>query len=948
VPFSNGSAAAFDRLARLAASAIGARAGAIALGDRDSLTISGVHVPNWTPPGHVEPSPECRLVVDTGETIAVEDGWRHEDVPAELGLVSYLGVPVRSADGAVGGTVCVMDAARTWSEHDVSLLSDVAASVAVELDLHAAAEIARREQRVVAAVLDVATDCLIRVDGAGIVVAWSPSAERTFGYAAQECLGHSLTDLLSPIDRLDAYTTGLAGMLAAAHTERRRVEVVAVHRHGRHMPVELTIVPAGNELYLAGVRDLTELRAAEERVADAERRFRALVENIAAVTYSWSYEGDGLIHYMSPQIEEMTGLSPEHFLGDVAGWLGVIHAEDRERVARQLEEDADAERPFECEYRIVATDGTVRWIWDRETIVRDEDGRAVYGQGVMMDVTPARETQEALETTQRRLATVIASAPMILSSIDPDGIIRFTEGRGLETLGVEPAELIGRSAFEFVSGSAEEAMRRALGGEEASAAFASENGVALDISLRPIFGADGEVASVVSVALDVTSRRQDEARLRHLAHHDLLTGAPNRAYLEQEIAEREAQADTVAVLVVDVDAFKNVNDSLGHAAGDQVLRELGQRLGAVAQRHGAFLSRPGADEFALLLDGDDADLLREDTEALAAAALIAVREPIAVADSEFVVSATSGAAIGASDAAELLRHADVALGLAKQGGSPLAWYAGEDEDARERLTLTARIRHALANGEMMLHYQPIHDLETGSTSGLEALIRWNDPLRGLVPPDQFIPAAEASGLIEDIGLWVVDEVCRQWRLWADEGITPAIGLNVAPRELRREGYARDVAEAARRHGANPAKLVLEITERAAMREPERTDKMVHDLKALGVRVAIDDFGADHSSLARLRAMQVDILKIDRSFLAGVPEERAAASIVTAILSLARALGMHAVAEGVETAEQLRFLGENGCRRAQGYHVARPMPADQATEFLRADAARRATTLRQAA
>ena len=948
MPFPNGSAAAFDRLARLAASAIGARAGAIALHDRDSLAIRGVHVPDWTPPGDVEPSPECRLVTNTGATIAVEDGWRHQDVPAELGLDSYLGVPVRRADGTLGGTVCVMDGARTWSEHDVSLLRDVAASVAVELDLHAAAETARREQRVAAAVLDVATDCLIRVDGAGAVVAWSPSAERTFGYTAQECLGHSLTDLLSPLDRLDAYTTGLAEMLAGAHTERRRVEVVAVHRDGHHMPVELTIVPAGPNLFLAGVRDLTELRAAEERIEDAERRFRTLVENIAAVTYIWTYEGNGHIHYMSPQIEEMTGLPVEHFLGDVAGWLGVIHADDRERVAQQLVEDAEAERPFECEYRIVARDGTVRWIWDRETIVRDDDGRPAYGQGVMMDITSTREAQEALETTQRRLATVIAAAPMILSSIDPDGVIRFTEGRGLETLNVDPADIIGRSAFDFMSGAAEEAMHRALAGEEASASFMAENGVALDISLRPVIGADGEVTSVVSVALDVTSRRQNEARLHHLAHHDLLTGAPNRAYLEREIAEREAQDDTVAVLVVDVDAFKNVNDSLGHAAGDQVLRELGQRLSSVAQRHGAFLARPGADEFALLLGDEDADRLRDDTETLAAAALIAVREPIAVADSEFVVSATSGAAIGTSDPAELLRHADVALGLAKGTGSPLAWYTGEDEDARERLTLTARIRHALANGEMMLHYQPIHDLETGSTSGVEALIRWNDPERGLVPPDQFIPAAEASGLIEDIGLWVVDEVCRQSRLWADEGLTPAIGLNVAPRELRREGYAQDVAEAARRHGADPTKLVLEITERAAMREPERTDKMVHDLKALGLRVAIDDFGADHSSLARLRAMQVDILKIDRSFLTGVPEERAAASIVTAILSLARALGMHAVAEGVETAEQLRFLGESGCRRAQGYHVARPMPAQQATEFLREQAARWAMTLRRAA
>jgi EAL domain-containing protein (putative c-di-GMP-specific phosphodiesterase class I) len=206
-----------------------------------------------------------------------------------------------------------------------------------------------------------------------------------------------------------------------------------------------------------------------------------------------------------------------------------------------------------------------------------------------------------------------------------------------------------------------------------------------------------------------------------------------------------------------------------------------------------------------------------------------------------------------------------------------------------------------------------------------------------VPPDDFIPAAEASGVIDDIGRFVVEEVCRQSRAWSDEGLDLAVGFNVAPRELRREDFAEVLGRTARRHGVDPGTLVVEITERAAMREPERTDEVLREIKALGVRVAIDDFGADHSSLARLRALNVDILKIDRSFLAGVPEERPAASIVTSILSLARGLGMEAIAEGVETAEQLAFLAASGCRRAQGYHIARPMPAEQMTEYLRAHA-----------
>jgi EAL domain-containing protein (putative c-di-GMP-specific phosphodiesterase class I) len=217
---------------------------------------------------------------------------------------------------------------------------------------------------------------------------------------------------------------------------------------------------------------------------------------------------------------------------------------------------------------------------------------------------------------------------------------------------------------------------------------------------------------------------------------------------------------------------------------------------------------------------------------------------------------------------------------------------------------------------------------------MEALIRWNDPQRGMVSPDDFIPAAEASGLIDDIGRWVVDQVCGQWRTWADEGLRPTIAFNVAPRELRRPDFARGLAAAIARHDVDPGHLVVEITERAAMREPARTDAVLRELQDIGVRVAIDDFGADHSSLARLRALKVDILKIDRDFLRGVPEEGDAAAIVTAVLSLAGALGMTAVAEGVETAEQLGFLRTYGCDRVQGYHVARPMAVGLATTLLR--------------
>jgi diguanylate cyclase (GGDEF)-like protein/PAS domain S-box-containing protein len=905
--------AAFDRLSRLAASAVGARAGAVTLLDSTGHAVAGRH----GLPEHVTPGPECHRVVASGAPLATGEG--------------YLGVPVTAADGTILGTVCVFADGHAWSAAHEDLLRDVAASVLAELELREAADTAMREQRIGAAVLDVATDCLIRLDANGHIASWSPSAERTFGYTAEEAVGRSLTGLLAPAKLEEQYTTGLHERLAGDLDGRQRVEVVAEHRDGHRMPVELTLVPAGSAGHVAGVRDLTELRRAQQRAEVAERRFRALVEHVPAITYSCDYDDAGLLNYMSPQVEQLTGLPADAFLGDPDKFLAFVHPDDRERVARQVDEDFAAERPFESEYRILACDGTVRWVWDRETIVRDHRGRAVYGQGVIVDLTPMRETQEALEVARRQLASIIEVAPMILTAIDADGIVTYVDGRGLETAGVRREDLIGRHASTMITTEeGHDAIRRALAGETTSACIGSSE-VSFDVTWQPVLDDAGVVRGVVAVGIDVTARRRNELHLRHLARHDPLTGAPNRHHLEQEIADSVGE---LAVVVVDIDGFKTVNDSLGHQAGDDVLRELVRRLSAVASEHGAFLARLGADEFALLIRENAQRRLRDDAESLVHAALAEIREPIEIAGSEFVVSAATGVAIGAPDAAEMLRHADVALGEAKRHGQTLAWYAGECGDARGRLTLTARIRSALANDEFSLHYQPVLDLQDDHVSGVEALIRWNDPERGLVSPDEFIPAAEASGLIDDIGRWVIDEVCRQWRLWADEGMFPAVGFNVAPRELRREDFASSLIETAERHGTDVRKLVVEITERAAMREPERTDIVLRELKRAGVRVAIDDFGADHSSLARLRDLHVDVLKIDRSFLAGVPEQRDAAAIVTAILSLASALGMEAVAEGVETAEQLDFLDAKACRRVQGYHIARPMPAAEVTEFLR--------------
>jgi diguanylate cyclase (GGDEF)-like protein len=391
----------------------------------------------------------------------------------------------------------------------------------------------------------------------------------------------------------------------------------------------------------------------------------------------------------------------------------------------------------------------------------------------------------------------------------------------------------------------------------------------------------------------------------------------------------------VALLYVDLDGFKLVNDSFGHAVGDEVLQAVGRRMER-ALRATDVLARHGGDEFLVLLGDLDGEP-RAAAEAVALKLVAALREPFAISGLEFQIDATVGISLFPDDADSadaLLRHADAAM-YAGKGRGPVTVYAASSADPRGRLTMTRRLRHALAQGELELHYQPVVALADGAPVGAEALLRWRDPQRGLVAPLEFLPVAEETGLIEPIGEWVVGALCRQARAWLDEGIEPQLSFNVSPRQLRPERFAAMLASCLRGYRLEPGRFTAEITESAMMREPARVERTLGELRELGIRVAIDDFGAGYSSLGRLQEMPVDILKIDRSFLRQLPASRSAAAVVGTIVQLAAALGMETVAEGVETEEQRALLIELGCRLSQGYLFGRPVPAPELTALFAA-------------
>ena len=565
------------------------------------------------------------------------------------------------------------------------------------------------------------------------------------------------------------------------------------------------------------------------------------------------------------------------------------------------------------------------------------------------DVTATIATQRTLQEERDRAQRYLEVASTLVVVLDARGRVELINRQGCELLGFEEQELLGRDWFDAVVPAADRldarrAFARLVSGVEpprdSLETFVRTNGgddrkiAWRNSALR---NEDGEIVAVLRSGEDVTERRRAEAQVAYLAYHDALTGLPNRTQLEEQLRTDLARArrsgEALALLYFDLDNFKLVNDSLGHAAGDEVLRETARRLSELV-RGGDVLARQGGDEFLLLMHCPGTETAAAAAQLAAERIAAALERPFEVSDAEFHIGASIGVALcpeHAEDAESLLKCADAAMYQAKRRGSgSIAVYEEQGTDARARLSLTARLRRAITAGELRLFYQPICALGDDGLTGYEALVRWEDPAEGLVPPGAFIPIAEETGLIDAIGDWVVDELCRQATEWAAIGHRPRLSFNLSPRQLRRTDLVSSIAARIAATGLRPQQFCAELTETAVMSDAHRHRSLLDELHEAGLTIAIDDFGAGHSSLARLRDLPVQVLKVARAFLDKVPDDRGSASIVAAILALAEALDMTTIVEGIETAEQLAFLREHRCPFGQGYLLGRPVPADQLT------------------
>ncbi len=681
---------------------------------------------------------------------------------------------------------------------------------------------------------------------------------------------------------------------------------------------------------------------AREALRESEEQLRLALEAGDMGIFDWNVE-TGIVTW-SPEHARLFGLTLDQFDGTYAGFARCVHPDDLAGVEHAIEEARRAHTMYQHKLRVIWPDGTVRWIHGKGRFVYDGKGHARRMTGVVMDITEAMQNLHNLQEKQARLSAIFNSSPQCIKLLDRYGIVREMNPAGLALLGASDIEtVVGKPLAGFVAPDyRDQAQAFYEGVLRGQASWSEFEVVRSDGELRRVEShavplvcpADGETLAL-SVTLDVTDRKHAEERLNFLAHHDALTGLPNRIVfadrLSQAMVEAHRHHRLIGVVFLDLDRFKNINDTLGHDVGDAVIQATARRL-TQALRPGDTVARLGGDEFAILLaDMDKA----EDAPLVVQRVLNAFQIPFEINGRELFVSASLGVTLHPSDdatadAEALLRNADTALFRAKENGrATCQFYTAEmTQRAHEDMAIEGALRHAIERGELALHYQPIVDLRNGRIRAVEALLRWQNPDFGPVSPARFIPIAEESGLIVPIGEWVLRTACAQMRTWRNAGHTSLhVAVNVSSRQFREPALAERILQILADTGLEGHCLEIELTESLLLTNPETTVKLMQQLDSNGVRFAIDDFGTGYSSLSYLKRFPIDVLKIDQSFVRDITSDSDDAAIVRAIITMAHSLGIETVAEGVELHEQLAFLAANGSDAMQGYYFSKPQPAE---------------------
>ncbi|MBB5574324.1 MULTISPECIES: putative bifunctional diguanylate cyclase/phosphodiesterase [Rhizobium] len=701
-------------------------------------------------------------------------------------------------------------------------------------------------------------------------------------------------------------------------------------------------VPADAEEPVAHAHLADELpQSSEPSLAERYDWLEAMINHVPDYIYAKDLEGRFLFANRAivlnnglERIEDMVGLTESDIHPSAAADAIAV-------IERRVMETGEPDLGFE--ERRLRGEG---WLMMSRVPLRDKTGKVIGVVGASRDIS-ARKRGEALMKAQAQLLKAVAKgvrldpflsdvADLLEEVIPGTATVILLHDEGAQELHIAAASPSARTASVLPADILDNpASWRRLA---ISSGDGGQHGVlALRISCHEasLWEFLTGVAQTVGIAID---RHYDAERITFLAEHDALTGLPNRTLLDRKLDDMLRRANKtsrkVAVVFLDIDNFKLVNDSLGHAAGDELLKIVANRISAEIG-HGNMISRIGGDEFILALEQTE-----EDFVSWLARIREAVARPLTLAGMNLQLTCSIGMAcfdMHGKTATELFANADMAMYRAKENGrnSIEVFDPAMAESARQKLGRSEELRRAVERDEFVLHFQPQKDMISGEIIGVEALVRWNHPTDGLVFPGDFIPLAEESGLIVPIGEAVLRKACSQAKKWQEQGLPPVkIGVNMSARQFQEHGMTRQVAAALAESGLEPQWLEIEVTESLLMRDVQGAIMKMHELNALGVSLAIDDFGTGYSSLSTLKRFPLSRLKIDRSFIADIPDDADDMAITSAIVSLARSLELDVIAEGVETEEQARFLSRAGCHAIQGYLFSRPIPAEEVTRIMR--------------
>ena len=705
-------------------------------------------------------------------------------------------------------------------------------------------------------------------------------------------------------------------------------------------------------------RQAEKLELQMDAVREAEQRFRMLIEGVAEYAI-FMLDPDGKIASWNAGAQRLKGYTAEEILGRHFSCFYPPEdvADGRAEMDLRM---AEVEGRFEDEGWRVRKDGSRYWSSVVISALRDEQGQLLGFSKVCRDRSDRREMEQKLEQANRAYQAILDCTPFAIITTDAEGAIRQVNPAAVRMFCRSEEEMVGGMRFatlfepeDLAERAAElsaEAGTRVAPGFEVFACKARQ-GLTDEREWNLMLGDGSSLAAQVSVtalrdegtdaingflaiAYDITERKRRDEYTRHIAHHDAVTGLPNRVLLQDRLLlamqHSRVHGNRVGVLMIDLDHFKRINDSLGHHVGDAMLAKISERLGSCV-RKGDTVARMGGDEFVVLLPNLAS---AEGIERIAAAIVERVSAPMTVGIHELHVTPSVGVSVFPDDGQDvhtLLRHADMAMYQAKASGRRCfrIFSSAMERAAAEKLELEASMRRALDREQFHLHYQPQVSLATGRVVGMEALLRWNDLVRGAMPPSRFIPVAEETGLIVPLGEWVLRKACRDAvRLQQFAGVPLRLSVNLSPRQFRQSNLQQMIEKALADSGLDPSHLELEITEGVLMDNSEELAERLQRLRALGLAIGVDDFGTGYSSLSYITRFPIDTLKIDRSFVSRLPESAGDAAVAQTIIALAHSLRIKVVAEGVETEQQLEFLRARQCDMGQGYRFGKGGTAEE--------------------